>query len=120
MSGAVDMDAFVTILRNDRVAVDNSQRSLKALNWKLYENGQAHVLIARLTEEDEGGYSSYAARLPGVISQGETIDEAVRNTEDAFRAVIASYREHGEAIPWQDLPPKAPDEIERWVVVDVG
>lgn len=120
MSGAVDMDASVTILRDDRVAVDSSQRSMKALNWNFYASGQAYVLVARLIEEKEGGYSSYAARLPGVISQGETIDEAVRNTEDAFRAAIGSYHEHGEAIPWQDLPPKAPDEIERWVVVDVG
>lgn len=120
MSGAVDMDASVTILRNDQVAVDNSQRSLKALNWKFYENGQAHVLIARLTEEEEGGYSSYAARLPGVVSQGETLDETLRNTEDAFRAAIGSYREHGEAIPWREMSPKSDDEIERWVVVDVG
>ena len=95
-------------------------RSAKSLNWKFYENGQAHVLIARLTEEKDGGYSSYAARLPGVASQGETIDEAMRNTEEAFRAAIESYREHGEVIPWREMPPKLPDEIERWVVVDVG
>ncbi len=119
MSEAADMDAVLTIPRDDPVVGDNPQRSQKFLNWRLYENGQAHVLIARLTEEEEGGYSSYAARLPGVVSQGETIAEALRNTEDAFRAAIGCYREHGEAIPWQELPPRSPDEIERRVVVDV-
>ena len=120
MSDAVDMDAVLTIRRDDNVVVgDKPQRSTNFLNWKFYENGHAHVLIARLTEEEEGGYSSYAARLPGVVSQGETIAEALRNTEDAFRAAVACYRERGEAIPWQELSPKSPDEIERRVVVDV-
>ena len=93
MSRAVDTTGVLTIPRDDEVVVgDHPQRSTSYLDWKFYKNGQAHVLVARLTEEEEGGYSSYAARLPGVVSQGETIDEAVRNTEDAFRAAIASAR----------------------------
>ena len=29
--------------------------------------------------EDEGGFSAFALRLPGVVSQGETRDEALKN-----------------------------------------
>ncbi len=37
-----------------------------------------------LEEQEEGGYTVYVPSLPGCISQGETIDEAVANIKEAI------------------------------------
>jgi predicted RNase H-like HicB family nuclease len=41
-----------------------------------------------LEKEEEGGYSAQCLELPGAISQGETKDEALRNTKEAIEAVL--------------------------------
>jgi len=45
-----------------------------------------------LEEQEEGGYTVYVPSLPGCISQGETIEEAVSNIKEA----IALYLEADE------------------------
>lgn len=42
-----------------------------------------------LEPSDEGGYTIYAPALPGCISEGETVDEALANIREA----IAFYLE---------------------------
>jgi predicted RNase H-like HicB family nuclease len=42
-----------------------------------------------LEPSDEGGYTVYAPALPGCISEGDTIDEALENIREA----IALYLE---------------------------
>ena len=77
-----------------------------------------------LCPEKDGGYSAHAIRLPGVVSQGESEEEALENIADAFRATISVYCEHGGTIPWTDIQidpqidrPKG--SIERWILVNV-
>lgn len=71
-----------------------------------------------LLEENEGGYSVRAASLPGVVSQGETEEEALDNIVDAFEGVIASYKAHGEEIPWSATEQTMErGEFERWVTI---
>ena len=41
-----------------------------------------------LEKEEEGGYSTQCLELPGAISQGETKEEALKNTEEAIEAVL--------------------------------
>ncbi len=73
-----------------------------------------------LCPEKDGGYSAHALRLPGVVSQGESKEEALENIADAFRAAISVYREQGEAIPWTNLQIDRPERsIERWILVNV-
>jgi antitoxin HicB len=43
---------------------------------------------ARLTIEDEGGFSIRIPSLPGCNSQGESEKEAVANIKDALRSYI--------------------------------
>lgn len=75
---------------------------------------------AVICPEPEGGYSAYALRLPGVATQGDTIDEAVANMKEAFRGAVAVYQAENLPIPWEDVnrerPPKS---VERWILVDV-
>jgi predicted RNase H-like HicB family nuclease len=37
-----------------------------------------------LEEQDEGGYTVYVPALPGCISQGDTLEEAVKNIKEAI------------------------------------
>ncbi|RPF42696.1 antitoxin HicB [Thermodesulfitimonas autotrophica] len=47
----------------------------------------------------EGGYAVEIPELPGCISQGDTVEEAMAMIEDAKRAWIADALEHGEPVP---------------------
>lgn len=71
-----------------------------------------------LLPEDDGGYSVYAATLPGIASQGRTIAEALDNIVEAIGGAIASYRQYGEKIPWLETPRELESrELVRWVEV---
>ena len=74
----------------------------------------------RLCSELEGGYSVYVPELPGVVSEGETREEAKRNIAEALRGVLRSYRQDDQPIPWQKDPnPLQEDESRFWIVVNV-
>lgn len=83
--------------------------------WKRAEppefKGFGYSVDAVLVPDDEdGGYVVSIAQLPGVHSQGDDAESAMRNIVEAFRAVIESYHEKGMAIPWKTAPQKAPTE----------
>lgn len=44
---------------------------------------QTYVLTAVLTPDPDGGYAVQVAELPGAISQGETVEEALANVREA-------------------------------------
>ena len=46
-------------------------------------------------DPDEGGYVVSFADLPGCLSTGETLDEAVTNAEDAKKAWLIAAIEQG-------------------------
>lgn len=69
--------------------------------------------------EEDGGFSVHATELPGVVSEGDTVEEAIENIKDAFRESILSYKEAGESIPWAPVEIGRTDETdERWILVD--
>jgi len=74
-----------------------------------------------IKEENEGGYSSICLNLPGVQSQGETLNEAIQNLKEAFLLAVETYKESGEEIPWRDLSNEFPRECgeQRWFTVHV-
>ena len=41
-----------------------------------------------LEPSDEGGYTVYVPALPGCISEGETVDEAMRNIREAVELYL--------------------------------
>ncbi len=45
-------------------------------------------LTVILEPSDEGGYTVYAAALPGCISEGETKDEALANIREAIELYL--------------------------------
>jgi predicted RNase H-like HicB family nuclease len=48
--------------------------------------------------EEEGGYHVYAPDLPGLHSQGETLDEAIANGQEALELYVEGLREEGRPI----------------------
>lgn len=58
--------------------------------------------IEVLPEEDGKGYYVVVPSLPGCFSQGKTVEEAVRNTQEAIALHVQSLQKQGEEIPSED------------------
>lgn len=65
-------------------------------NFEYYINLPYKVVIY---PSPEGGYAVEIPELPGCISQGETLQEALEMIEDAKRCWIADALEKGDPIP---------------------
>jgi len=48
---------------------------------------------------EEGGYWAEVPALPGCFTQGETIDETLKNAAEAIECHLAGLREEGAEIP---------------------
>lgn len=57
-----------------------------------------HV-VEPLSEEDGGGYLITFPNLPGCMSDGETIEEAIANGRDAFSAWMSARAHMGKPVP---------------------
>lgn len=55
-----------------------------------------------LREEPEGGYTATVPTLPGCITYGETIPEAVSMAKEAIELYVESLIAHGEAVPTEE------------------
>lgn len=77
----------------------------------------AYRCCVLLSSEDDG-YCVRAADLAGVASEGDTVEEAMRNIKDAYAGAIESYEAHGDPIPWL-VPPRNPEENERCLWIDL-
>ena len=55
--------------------------------------------ISILPTEEGGGYLIELPDLPGCISDGETIDEAIANGKEALSCWIETAKQHGDEIP---------------------
>jgi len=72
--------------------------------------------VAIIVEDD--GYSAHALDLPGAVSQGDTIDEAVLNITEALQGIIAEYRSSGGRIPWSKVEIEGEKICEKRILVD--
>jgi predicted RNase H-like HicB family nuclease len=55
-----------------------------------------------LRREPEGGYTVVVPSLPGCVTYGETIEEAIAMAREAIELYVESLREHGEEIPTEE------------------
>lgn len=56
-----------------------------------------------LEREPDGGYHVFCPALKGCPSQGDTLDQAQQNIEEAIAAYLESLKAHGEPIPPEDI-----------------
>jgi antitoxin HicB len=52
-----------------------------------------------LRKELEGGYTVLVPSLPGCITYGETIEEAIDMAKEAIELYIESLESHNEVVP---------------------
>ena len=50
-------------------------------------------------QASEGGFVAHVPSLPGCHTQGETLEEAERNAQEAIALYLESLVAHGETIP---------------------
>jgi antitoxin HicB len=69
--------------------------------------------------QPEGGYTVTCPVLPELITEGDTIAEAMANVEDALLAIIEAYEDLGRPLPpvlqYVELAPHTPFWIETAV-----
>jgi predicted RNase H-like HicB family nuclease len=65
-------------------------------------------IVFELEPEEEGGFTITAPSLPGCISYGKTIDEALEMIKDAMEGWIEVAKEEGLDIP---------EEVEKNILV---
>jgi antitoxin HicB len=52
-----------------------------------------------LEPDETGGYVVVCPSLPGCYSQGDTVEEALANIEEAILLCLEDIRAHGESVP---------------------
>ena len=52
-----------------------------------------------LTHQTEGGYTVTSPLLPELVTEGDSMHEALANVSDALAAVIELYRDQGRPLP---------------------
>ena len=52
-----------------------------------------------LEPQPEGGYMVTSPLLPELVTEGETLDDALENVKDALAAVIEAYEDLGNPLP---------------------
>lgn len=64
------------------------RQNVKVLNYRIL-----------LREEEEGGFTVLVPSLPGCVTFGETIDEAIKMAKEAIELYLESLYAHHEPIP---------------------
>ncbi len=59
--------------------------------------------VILIPDEDGNGYTVEVPSLPGCISEGDTLEEALVNIKEAINLYIESLQAHGEPVP-EDFP----------------
>ena len=52
-----------------------------------------------LSPQPEGGFTVTSPLLPELVTEGDTVQEALANVQDALAAVIETYQELGRSLP---------------------
>lgn len=52
-----------------------------------------------LAPQPEGGYTVTSPLLPELVTEGDTVDEAMANVKDALAAVVEVYQDLGRSLP---------------------
>ena len=52
-----------------------------------------------LSPQPEGGYTVTSPILPELVTEGDTLDEVMRNVQDAVSAAIEIYEDLGKPLP---------------------
>ena len=71
-------------------------------------NDDYRITVRPLSKEEGGGYLVEYPEIPGCMSDGETIEEALANGREALRDCLEVFRESGQK------PPSPGIEAAQW------
>jgi len=60
---------------------------------------ETREFTVNLHPQPEGGYTVLVPALPEVVTEGDTLEEAMANAREAIEAVLEMYRDEGWDIP---------------------
>ncbi len=63
--------------------------------------------VILIPDEEVGGYTVEVPSLPGCVTEGDTVEEALANARDAIDVYIAALHDLGRAVPPEDAQPAA-------------
>lgn len=63
------------------------------------KQGKTYEFEAIFTTQDEGGFTVEIPDLPGCISEGDTIEEAEKNIQEAAELYLQELEERGIPLP---------------------
>jgi antitoxin HicB len=52
-----------------------------------------------LARQPDGGYTVTSPALPGLVTEGDSVEAALNNARDALQATLELYEDTGRAIP---------------------
>jgi antitoxin HicB len=68
----------------------------------------------------EGGYVVSCPALPGLVTEGDTLEEARRMAQDAIRGYVESLRKDGLPIPADRQPREIPHTEEIRIALEAA
>jgi antitoxin HicB len=71
----------------------------RASKVRMMEDRFAYKLPLVFEPQPEGGYTVTCPILPELITEGDTIAEALANAKDALIAIIEAYADLGRSLP---------------------
>lgn len=109
MNGGTVAEPGTHTVREDPMKVLVDPDAKKALPWHFtVPPKKRYALRAIIETEDGGGFCAQVAELPGVVTQGSSVEEVLSRLTEAAAGAIECYLEAKEEIPWLQ-----PDEVER-------
>ena len=75
---------------------------------------EAYKIPIVLESDPEGGYAIRSPMFPELISEADTLEEAIEHAKDAVLAVIELYEDLGKQLPVESVqdPQRAPISYE--------
>ncbi|MFG0268020.1 MAG: type II toxin-antitoxin system HicB family antitoxin [Rhodopirellula sp. JB055] len=75
----------------------------EVVGWR-YPSDNCYTFEAVLTPDEDGGFVICAKHYPGIVSDGDSADEAIQNIQEAFLALAESRKAHNESMMYSEEP----------------
>jgi len=62
--------------------------------------------VLLLPDAEEGGYTVRVPSLPGCITEGDSLDEAIENVKEAIALYLEALEKLGETAPEEGVSPE--------------
>lgn len=70
--------------------------------------------------QPEGGYTVTSPLLPELLTEGDSLDDAMENVQDALAAVLEIYRDFGKPLPAGLMVADASETVSVEALVAIG